>query len=103
MFKIGPEVIFLHERSLQWCQNIFITIYGLATFIALQMMMMTFFIMVIYKLIAQFAFDDAASFFQNVQCAVDCRLVNPWHLCLNVTYDFSRGDMSFDVMDDIRN
>jgi hypothetical protein len=103
MIKIDMKSVFLSQQSFQRGQQGFVTLDGPAALPAHQVMVMPFLGMVVDKLVVQFTFKNAAGPLQELQRAVDGGLVDTGHLFPDMFDDFLGGEMTFGIVDDIRN
>jgi len=102
VLEVSLKAVFLRQRPLDLMKNIFRAFHGLAAFGADKVMMMTFFCMMVDKVVAGFALEYTPSVLQNIKRPVNGRLVHARHLTLNVIDYIFRCKMRSIFMNDIR-
>jgi len=103
MLEINTEAIFGLEHFLNRGKKVLIAIQGFITFTADQMMVMSFFRMVIDKSVTCSALANTIQLFQELQRPVDCRLVHTGHLTPDHLDDIFTGNVTARFMDNVQN
>jgi hypothetical protein len=97
--EADTETVFLIERSLDRVKKVFIAINGLAAYVALDVVMMSFLCVVIDKSAIRLALKHAAQLMKKIQSPVDGRFVNFGHSGLDSTDDVFPSQVSTRLMD----
>ena len=103
MFKVNLKTTLLQQHSFQRFEDVLLTFYGFTALAAYQVVMMSFFCMVIDSVIHRLTFIDTPGLFQEFQCAINGRLVDTGELSMNMVYYFFGGEMLSLVMDIVQN
>jgi len=93
VLEISPESVFPSQRLLDLIEQVFRALFGLAAFRTHKVVVVSFFSMMVDKTVAGIAFVDGTKLLQNLECAIDSRLIHARHPLLNVADYFVRRDM----------
>ena len=84
MFETNAEAVFSRKGLLNLIEEIFRAFRGFAAPPANQVMMMSFFSVMVDEMIAGFTLENTPGLFQDIQSAVNSRLIYSRHLALHI-------------------
>jgi hypothetical protein len=85
MFEFSVEGVLLGEIMFQRSKQVFGAIDGFTALPADQVMVVSFFGVMIDEVVAGFTFDNATQVFKKFQCPVYCGFVYSGHLALDIS------------------